>query len=114
MQRIFPLIFVFIGVSQITKAQDANYWSNNYGPAGFFTPGAVLANNRDSGVLFLNPALQAWTKKKAVSISGTIYQVEAIKIKNGAGTGKDLKSRITSSVPQMLSGMVALGRKKPV
>ncbi|HEY9262349.1 hypothetical protein [Chitinophaga sp.] len=114
MLRIFPFIFTFVGISQCTWAQDANYWSNNYGPAGFFTPGAVVANNRDSGVLFYNPALQAWTKKKAVSISGTIYQVEAIKIKNGAGTGKDLKSRITSSVPQMLSGMVALGKKKPV
>lgn len=114
MLRILPLIILFTGISQFAWAQDANYWSDNYGPAGFFTPGAVLANNRDSGVLFYNPALQAWTQKKAVSISGTVYQVESIKIKNGTGTGKDLKSRITSSVPQMLSGMVALGKKKPV
>lgn len=96
------------------SAQDANYWSDSYGPGGFFSPGAVIANNKDSGVLFYNPALQALSPKKSVSISGTVYQMESIRIKNGAGTGKDLHSRITSSVPQMLSGTVALGRKKPV
>lgn len=96
------------------RAQDANYWSNNYGPGGFFTPGAVVANNRDSGVLFYNPALLALTHKKATSISGAIYQLESIKIKNGAGMGKDLKSRTTSQIPQMLSGTVAFGKKKPV
>lgn len=96
------------------RAQDANYWSNNYGPGGFFTPGAVVANNRDSGVLFYNPALLALTQKKAASISGAIYQVESIRIKDGAGVGKPLKSRVVSQIPQMLSGTVAFGKKKPV
>jgi len=110
---ILPGMF-FLFISQLLFAQDANYWSAGYGPGGFFTPGAVIANNKDSGVLFYNPALQALTRKKTASISGTVYQVESIKVKNGAGTGKDLHSRITSSVPQMLSGIVSVGRRKPV
>lgn len=114
MIRVILTCALFLCVSQLLFAQDANYWSNSYGPGGFFTPGAVIANNRDSGVLFYNPALQALTKKKTASISGTVYQVESIKVKNGAGTGKNLHSRITSSVPQMLSGIVSVGRKKPV
>jgi hypothetical protein len=114
MTRVILTGIFFLCVSQLLFAQDANYWSNNYGPGGFFTAGAVIANNKDSGVLFYNPALQALTKKKTASISGTVYQVESIKIKNGAGTGKNLHSRITSSVPQMLSGIVSVGRRKPV
>ncbi|MEZ2445752.1 hypothetical protein AB6805_28755 [Chitinophaga sp. RCC_12] len=114
MNRAIITCILFICISQLLFAQDANYWSGNYGPGGFFTPGAVIANNKDSGVLFYNPALQALTRKKTASISGTVYQVESIKIKDGAGTGKSLHSRITSSVPQMLSGIVSLGRRKPV
>jgi hypothetical protein len=110
---ILPFLFFFSLHLQLS-AQDANYWSANYGPGGFFTPGAVVANNKDSGVLFYNPALQALTAKKTIAISGTVYQLESINIKNGAGTGKNLHSRITSSVPQMLSGTVVLGRRKPV
>lgn len=114
MIRVILTSILFLCISQLLFAQDANYWSGNYGPGGFFTPGAVIANNKDSGVLFYNPALQALTKKKTASISGTVYQVESIKIKNGAGTGKNLHSRITSSVPQMLSGIVSVGRRKPI
>lgn len=114
MIRIILTGIFFLCISQLLFAQDANYWSDSYGPGGFFTPGAVIANNKDSGVLFYNPALQALTKKKTASISGTVYQVESIKVKDGAGTGKDLHSRITSSVPQMLSGIVSVGRRKPV
>ncbi|HWV66096.1 hypothetical protein, partial [Chitinophaga sp.] len=114
MTRVILTGIIFLCISQLLFAQDANYWSDGYGPGGFFTPGAVIANNKDSGVLFYNPALQALTKRKTASISGTVYQVESIKMKNGAGTGKDLHSRITSSVPQMLSGIVSIGRRKPV
>lgn len=96
------------------QAQDANYWASGYGPGGFFSPGAVIANNRDSGVLFYNPALLALTHKRAVSISGTIYQHETIKVKNGIGRDKDLRSRLFTSIPQMLSGSVELGKRKPV
>ncbi|MRG45563.1 hypothetical protein GFS24_10580 [Chitinophaga sp. SYP-B3965] len=108
------LLLLLLGSLLRADAQDANYWSSYYGPGGFFAPGAVIANNKDSGVLFYNPALLALSHKKAVSISGSIYQLDAIKIKSGAGTGKDLLSRNTSSVPQMLTGTVMLGKKKPV
>ena len=105
--------FLLLLCSLAADAQDANYWSSYYGPGGFFAPGAVIANNKDSGVLFYNPALLALSHKKAVSVSGSIYQLESIKMKNGAGTGKDLLSSNTSSVPQMLTGTVMLGKKKP-
>lgn len=105
--------FLLLFCSLAADAQDANYWSSYYGPGGFFAPGAVIANNKDSGVLFYNPALLALSHKKAVSISGSIYQLESIKMKEGAGTGKDLLSRNTSSVPQMLTGTVKVGKKKP-
>ncbi len=61
----------FILSVQGLKAQDANYWSSSYNPAGLLTPGAVIVLNRDSGVMFFNPALLGYNTKNSASISGT-------------------------------------------
>lgn len=94
-------------------AQDANYWSSNYGPGGFFVPGAVLANNHDSGVLFYNPALLAFDKRNAASITGTVYQWQSINIKNGTGTGMPLNSAHTMIVPLIASHTIHFKTQKP-
>ncbi len=113
MLRLYFYLLLIACFFNTAYAQDANYWSSNYGPGGFFTPGAVIANNKDSGVFFYNPALLAYTQKTTTSITGTIYQWESANIKNGVGTGKDLHSTNASIIPQMISGTFALKGKKP-
>jgi len=95
------------------KAQNGHYWFPDYGPGGFLTPGAVIANNRDSGVLFYNPALLANVLENSASVSGNVYQYGAIDIKNGIGAGLDLKSVNTSIVPLMAANVLHLKLKKP-
>ena len=94
-------------------AQDVNYWSSSYGPGGFLAPGATIANNGDSGVFFFNPALFGYSRKSSASISGTIYQYQRTNIKNGTGTGLDLKSSGGSVIPQIVSNTITLKMKKP-
>lgn len=94
-------------------AQDVNYWSSSYGPGGFLAPGATIANNGDSGVFFFNPALFGYSRKSSASISGTIYQYQYTKIKDGAGRGLDLKSSGGSVIPQIVSNTITLKMKKP-
>ncbi|WP_428328473.1 hypothetical protein [Mucilaginibacter sp.] len=106
----FLCVFLF---AQAVRAQDANYWSSSYNPAGFLTPGAVIAFNRDSGVMFLNPALLAYNTKNTASINASIYQYGSINIKNGAGSGLDLKSTSASIIPQMISATLSLKGKHP-
>jgi hypothetical protein len=113
MLRTFFSILLILSVLHHATAQDANYWSSNYNAGGFFTPGAVIANNRDSGVFFYNPALLAYSTKTTTSITGTVYQWESTNIKNGAGTGKNLHSTNASIIPQMVSGSFALKGRKP-
>lgn len=98
--------------SLLSYSQD-NYWSDEYNAGGFLSPGAVIAFNRDSGVFFYNPALLALTRKSSASISANIYRYESIRIKDGAGIGKNLNSTSTGIVPQMISGVIALPGKKP-
>lgn len=118
MRRSFLYLALLLFVSpNCIFAQDAHYWSSNYGPGVFLTPGSVIANNGDSGVLFYNPALLSLSNKNRIaisSISANIYQLESIKITDGAGTGKHLNSRSVRIVPQMVSGSISLGKKAPV
>ncbi|GAA0549402.1 hypothetical protein [Chitinophaga japonensis] len=117
MVRFLLLLPCFIFSFFLSFAQDAHYWSSNYGPGVMLTPGSVIASNGDSGVLFYNPALLSHSNKGRIAISSitaNIYQLESIKVKDGTGTGMDLKSRSIRIVPQMLSGSVSLGKKAPV
>lgn len=117
MVRFLLLLSCFIFFLSNSFAQDAHYWSSNYGPGVMLTPGSVIASNGDSGVLFYNPALLSHSNKGRIafsSITANIYQLESIKIKDGTGTNMDLKSRSVRIVPQMLSGSISLGKKAPV
>ena len=98
---------------QLVFGQDAHYWASSYGPAGFFTPGAVIARNKDSGVLFYNPALLAYNSRNAASITGTIYQWQKIRVPDGAGTGYPLNSAVGAIVPLIASNSISFNKKKP-
>lgn len=95
-------------------SQDANYWTSTYGPGGYFMPGSVVSFNGDSGVLFYNPALLAYNTKNAVSVSGTLYQWESIRIKDGVGKGYNLNFSTGSVVPMIASNTLYLKLKKPI
>jgi len=93
------------------SAQDANYWSQSYNPAGFLTPGSAVAFIGDSGVLYYNPALLAYNTKNSASITGSIYQFNMLKVTNGVGEGLPLRSSNVSIIPVMASGILSVKGK---
>ena len=114
MKYILGLLAVLF-ISVISRAQDSHYWYSEFSAGGFLMPGAVIANNGDSGVYFYNPALFGSTKRSSVSINANVYQYGSINLKNAAGTGRDFKSTLVNSVPAMLAGSVVLRKfKKPL
>jgi hypothetical protein len=94
------------------NAQDANYWSASYNPSGFLIPGSAVAFTGDSGVLYFNPALLAYNTKNSATISGSVYQYNALKLKDGAGDGLPLRSSNVSVIPVMASGILSIKGKK--
>ncbi|WP_343669280.1 hypothetical protein [Chitinophaga sp.] len=92
------------------SGQDSHYWESGFSPGGFLLPGSVIANNRDSGLFFYNPALLAINPKNSVSISATIYELEHVNIQDGIASGKPLKSNKLRMVPQMVSGTIAFNK----
>ena len=108
MIRFYGFLFIAGFCLQQATAQDSHYWSSNYGPGGFMTPGATVADTKDSGVFFYNPALLAVRPKTALEFSGSLYQFESNRIIDALGKGKDLKSVSGGVSPQMHSGSFEL------
>jgi hypothetical protein len=104
MIRFYGFLIIVIFSLEQSIAQDSNYWSSNYGPGGFMTAGATVADTKDSGVFFYNPALLAIRPKTALEFSGSLYQFESTRITDALGKGKDLKSVSGGVSPQMHSG----------
>lgn len=112
LKNIFTFAFAVLSVTAF--AQDANYWSNPYGPGGFLVPGSTIAKNGDSGVFFYNPALLAYNTKNAAAISGSIYNFLSVKTRDGAGTDLHLKSKSAGVVPVIASNTIYLKLKSPI
>ena len=111
--RLFIITVILMPLT--IAAQDANYWSCPYGAGSFVVPGATIARNMDSGVLFYNPALLAYNTKNAAAISGNVYSYYSTKIKNGAGTGLNLHSTSVNITPVIASNTIYLNMKgKPI
>ncbi|KIO75276.1 hypothetical protein TH53_21480 [Pedobacter lusitanus] len=110
----FFLCLLLSSVPVLLKAQDSYYWTSNFSPAGFLTPGAAIANTRDSGIVYLNPAVMAWSDKTATSISSNVYRYDHFRIKNGVGMGKDLVANSTRIVPQLVSKTFKLNKQDPL
>ncbi|SDL18808.1 hypothetical protein SAMN04488090_0289 [Siphonobacter aquaeclarae] len=98
----------------MVAAQDTHYWSSQFNPGGFVMPGATVADTRDSGVFFFNPALLAFRPQRSISVSGNIYQYATLKIREGTGVHKPLVSSGTGIYPSMLAGSVPIKRGRVV
>ncbi|NRD59995.1 hypothetical protein, partial [Corallococcus exiguus] len=72
------------------------------------TPGSTIADTKDSGVFFYNPALLAIRPKTSLEFSGSLYQLESTRIVDALGKGKDLKSVSGGISPQIHSGSFEL------
>lgn len=107
----FYTLLTLLYLAHPAKAQDGQYWQNEFNPGGFFIPGAVVASDNDSGLFYYNPAIIALHPKTSVSLSANIYQLQSVKMKDAIGKGLDLKSDYASIVPFMTSSTILLSRK---
>lgn len=96
--------FLF-GTSEIL-AQDAHYWSNEYGSRSALMGGAVVGGVRDTSAGFYNPGALAFVDNSSLSVSGNAFSYRDTNIRNGAGTGENLNSQRVEAFPTLLSGIL--------
>jgi hypothetical protein len=104
------IAWILLLVSIKTYAQDDHYWAQQYGAISTLMGGAMTGGAGDNSAVFYNPAALAFIKNLSLSIDASVYRISDIIIKNGGGTGINLSSGQISNYPQIIAGMVNLGK----
>ncbi len=104
------LVLLLAALPHPVTAQDANYWSIQYGPTGQLLGGVMIGGVRDLSATFYNPGGLALTDDPAFLISVDALQDERLKIKSRGfpAVSFTLQSSRVGTAPSMLAGIVPL------
>jgi len=105
-KHIGSLILLLIGVGNIAhlSAQDANYWSHQYGAYSILLGGTVIGSVSDLASTYYNPARLIVSDSSSFLITANAYQVSNLRVENGAGVGQDIKNSKIDVAPNLVAG----------
>ena len=105
------LLVVCVAVLFVTgkaTAQDAHYWTFQYGPRSSLLGGAVIGSANDISATFYNPGALSQAEVLTFAVSTDIFERSSVVLENGGGEGVDLGTSRTGTWP----GLVAVPIKK--
>lgn len=89
----------------VLPAQDAHYWTRQFGPKSCLLSGAVVGGVRDYSASYYNAAgLAMGDSSQGISLTSNAYNLENIMLSNAAGAGKNLSSNNTQIIPLIITG----------
>ena len=102
--RLLIVLGLLLYASFDSFAQDAHYWSENYGNRSMLLNGTVNASVEDLGAVFYNPGRLGLIENPAFAISAKVYEWRTIKIENGINEGIDLSESDFGGAPSLAAG----------
>jgi len=93
-------------------AQDANYWTNQFGNEARLLGGAVVGSSDNVAAVFYNPGRLALTEAPELVLAGNVIRYTDIKFVNALGNELDLSSVRLAGVPALFAGEIRLGGLK--
>ena len=104
---LFLLLISFIPGGQL-YAQDAHYWTLQYGTKSTFLGGAVIGSVEDLGATYYNPAMLSLLPDPSFLLSTEIFESTKYTMEDGAGEGKNLTNSSLASAPGLVAGSFKL------
>ena len=101
------IVFLVAGSTHLF-AQDAHYWSEQFGNKSMLLGGTVNASVEDLGLVFYNPGRLAQIENPAFVISARVYEYVKIHVKDGIGEGQDLQKSSFGGGPNLVAGTFKL------
>jgi hypothetical protein len=105
--RLVPLLALLVAAP--AAAQDAHYWSQQYGTRSTLLGGAVIGSVNDLSATYYNPGALALIEDPDFLISANVYEASGLKVDQGAGPGEDLSSTRISAAPDLIAGLLPVG-----
>ena len=105
--KTVAILWLLVSVIGFCYAQD-HYWSQQYGGQATLTGGTAVVGGNDNSVVYYNPGAIGFVDSARITASTYVYGFEYTRLKNGAGTGLDLKSVRANILPQLLAGSLVI------
>ncbi|WP_430817590.1 hypothetical protein [Carboxylicivirga sp. RSCT41] len=101
---LLAFILAFTGLN----AQDAHYWTEQYGARSMLLSNSIVGSVSDLGAVFYNPGRLGLIEQPAFLISAKVHELNRTTFENATGENKDLKKSEFGGVPSLVSGTFKL------
>lgn len=88
-------------------AQDAHYWTFQYGPRSSLLGGAVIGSVADVSATYYNPGALALSPSLAFAVSANVFEISGVGLRDGGGDGVDLGTQRSGLRPSLIAGTIA-------
>jgi hypothetical protein len=89
-----------------SRAQDAHYWTEQFGPRASLLGGAVTGSVADISGTYYNPGSLALAEDLPFAITANVFDYETIRLEDGAGRGVDLSTNRSGLRPSLVAGTI--------
>ncbi len=105
-KRIWSFVALTINIVGIfnVSAQDANYWSHQYGAYSILLGGTVIGSVSDLASTYYNPGRLIVSDTSSFLITANAYQLSNLRVENGAGQGRDIRNSQIDVAPNLVAG----------
>ncbi|MCL7981343.1 MAG: hypothetical protein M8862_02370 [marine benthic group bacterium] len=90
-------------------AQDAQYWTNDYGNRARLLGGAMVGSASDLSAVYYNPGRLALLEEPEAFLSGFVFNYDHLRAENSITPGDELTSSRFDAVAALIAGELRLG-----
>jgi hypothetical protein len=93
-----------VGLPRVVAAQDAQYWTNQYGNEARLLGGSVIGSVFDLSSVFYNPGRLALVTDPRLVLAGNVFRYSQITVEDAFGNGENLSTTKIGGVPSLFAG----------
>jgi len=90
-------------------AQDAHYWTLQYGNRARLLGGAVIGSVLDISAVYYNPGSLSLIESKGLLLAGNVFEFRSLTWSDALGPGRDLTDSKFGGVPSLFAGEFRFG-----
>ncbi len=93
-----------VGLPRVIAAQDAQYWTNQYGNEARLLGGSVIGSVFDLSSVFYNPGRLALVTDPRLVLAGNVFRFSQITVEDAFGNDQNLTTTKIGGVPSLFAG----------
>jgi len=90
----------------VATAQDAHYWTLQYGPRPSLLGGSVIGSVDDVSATYYNPGALSQAADLAFAVTANVFEVSGVGLEDGGGEGVNLGTSRSGLRPSLVAGTI--------